>query len=78
MQAEDFIKKQPDDVPESFGNIIDLVHEADEDQLNQALTNLIINSDQAMHEGGTIQIDTENKHIVKSNTFNSSYPSSSA
>ena len=43
--------------------------EADEGQLNKALTNLIINSDQAMPEGGTIQIDTENKHIDDVNSF---------
>ena len=37
--------------------------EADEGQLNQALSNLIINANQAMPEGGIIHISTKNEFI---------------
>jgi len=40
--------------------------EADEGQLNQALSNLIINANQAMPEGGTIKVGTKNKFLEKS------------
>ncbi|MFA4907948.1 MAG: ATP-binding protein, partial [archaeon] len=34
--------------------------EVDESQMNQVISNLVINADQAMPEGGTIEISTEN------------------
>ena len=40
--------------------------EADEGQLNQVISNLIINAMQAMPEGGMIQINSENQIIDKS------------
>ena len=43
--------------------------EADEGQLKQALSNLIINANQAMPEGGIIRIDTENEYVDKDRPF---------
>ena len=38
--------------------------EVDEGQLNQVINNMIINADQAMPEGGMINVSAENVHIV--------------
>ena len=43
--------------------------EADEGQLNHAFGNLIINADQAMPEGGIIQISIENEYVDKCKKF---------
>jgi len=43
--------------------------EADEGQLNQAFSNLIINADQAMSEGGIIQISSENTIVDETSPF---------
>jgi len=43
--------------------------EADESQLNQAISNLIINADQAISEGGIIQISSENTIVDETSLF---------
>ncbi|MBI4378255.1 MAG: GAF domain-containing protein [Nitrospinae bacterium] len=43
--------------------------EADEGQLCQAINNIIINAEQAMPEGGVIEIDCKNITISEENTF---------
>lgn len=41
--------------------------EVDRDQIGQVITNLVINSDQAMPEGGIVFIDGRNEELYKSN-----------
>lgn len=41
--------------------------DADEGQIGQALTNLLMNADQAMQEGGVIEIKCENIQVIEDN-----------
>jgi PAS domain S-box-containing protein len=48
--------------------------EADEGQISQIITNMVLNAQQAMSNGGTIEVRTENIHMSKNQSLGNKIP----
>jgi two-component system cell cycle sensor histidine kinase/response regulator CckA len=48
--------------------------EADEGQISQIITNMVLNAQQAMSNGGTIEVRTENIHMSKDQSLGNKIP----
>jgi PAS domain S-box-containing protein len=48
--------------------------EADEGQISQIITNMVLNAQQAMSKGGTIEVRTENIHMSKDQSLGNKIP----